>query len=142
MSVPGHVVAARSNAARTFDSTCTITRDSEDSQDDWWDPTTGEMVTPTGDSSAVYTGPCMVRPDTSRKGAQVEAGATMWEQLYRVRIGVEPAAVWRGDTVTVTACPADPLMVGRTFTVTEVEGGTYSVTRILTCTVKERGPEQ
>jgi hypothetical protein len=142
VSVPAEIIAARNTAARVMDSTCTITRDVEGTQDDWWDPVTGQIVSGTGDSSSVYEGPCMIRPASSRRGSEVEASATMWEQLYRVRIGVGAAAVQRGDTVTITACPADPQMVGRQLRVSEAEGGTYAVTRILECTVKERGYEQ
>lgn len=132
---------ARETAAQAFDSECAITRDAEGQHDDWRDYGAGTVGSGPGDSSPVWSGPCLLRPDTSRKGSEVQAGATMWVQLWRVRIAVEAGIVKRGDTVTVTACPNDTAMVGARLMVTEIEGGTFAVTRILTCTVKDRGPE-
>lgn len=142
MSVPAHILSARSSVTQTFDSTCTISRDAEGAHDDWWDPATGQMVPGTSDSSAVYEGACLVRSEPLSRNPQPEAGAAMWEQVYRVRVPVSTTDVLRGDTVVITACPSDDNVVGRQMTVSRVEGGTYAVSRVLSCIVKERGYEQ
>jgi hypothetical protein len=134
--------AGRRAAESAFIDTCRITRDPQAVGDDYRDYGTGEMVEGADDASAVYEGPCMFRPAADRRGEEDRSGASMYEQHYRVRLPMSSPEIKIGDVLSLTVCTMDPHMVGAPVVVTRVDGGTASITRILTCTAERRGPAQ
>lgn len=132
---------ARSTMESTFDSTCTISSDPQAESDDYFDDATLTRSKPVGDATAIYAGACMIRPAPGLgQRTEQEGEAASFVDVFRLRIPVSATVIPVGATVSIDSCPNDPAMVGRTFNVQQVEGGTFAVSRILTLHARARGP--
>lgn len=114
--------ALREIVARWLTDTCTIGRTTTVA----FDPETFQDVATAG--SAVYEGPCRVRPLAAEQVAVGEASVP--SRTHNVWLPWDTVTVKAGHVLTVTDSD-DPYMIDRTFTVTEVEGGTGTAYRKL-----------
>lgn len=109
---------------------CRVTADPEGADDDTFDPATGVLTRPVGDTSTIYEGKSLFyrRRRVETPATQGEAAVTVQE--YFGAIPLAEIGVKVGNTYTVVAS-ADPWAIGRPFRITEVLGETYAVTRDL-----------
>ena len=112
--------------ASIMDDACAVTRNPRGQLDATLDTDTGKLAPPT--ATAVYTGKCKI---TSLRDSQPTTtprdGFDEDSRFYRfgIPLGTNPMAI--GDTVTITTSLRFPIMVGWTFVVRELVGGTFSV---------------
>lgn len=123
------MTAARSRAEAMMTSACVVTRGGNEPATD---PETGEVTNVPGD--AVYSGPCRVRPMTSRGGGTTEAGgAELFTYDYVISVPFSEVDVAEGDRVTIAASP-DMALVGVEVEVQKVDRGDFITARRLHCT--------
>lgn len=109
-------------------STCTIRARSTGSSTD---SDTGAVTDTPG--ATVYSGPCRVRPVTSRASGDTEAGGVeVFTFDYLVSIPFAETDVAEGHRVTITASP-DPALVGVEVEVQKVDRGDSITARRLSC---------
>jgi hypothetical protein len=109
---------------------CTITRDSEGTQDDVLDQSTGQLVRPVGEPTTVYSGKCLIYPKAFRVGEVEEGDVDVTTKPYAGAVPIGAPLPNYGDTFTVTAS-RDPQMFGRVFRVINVLSDTFAVTHEL-----------
>lgn len=98
-------------------SACTSRRQTGTTYDD----ATGNTV-PTW--TAVYAGPCRLKENNATaSGSNVGESAVLLVQP-EVHLPMDAALLRPGDEITITACPNDPLSVGRVFNVKSKAGAT------------------
>ena len=115
--------------SRMFD-TCTITRDTQGTDDDTLDQTTGVLTQPGGDRSTVYTGKCVVYPYSQRRGQVDTEGARIYaEKMYAARIPWNSPEPKIGDVFTVTASREDSVLVNRPLRVIEMDMSSFLTSR-------------
>lgn len=133
---------ARAQAEALFDMTGTIRRDVEGTGDDIRDETNLTSTPPVGDSTVIYTGPCMARPPATTTGVQParEGGAQIAVEDMRLRIPASVTTVRPGDVFTADSSPNDPSLVGREFEVMRVISGSWRVTCMLILADTSRVP--
>ncbi|HET7386851.1 MAG TPA: DUF6093 family protein [Nocardioidaceae bacterium] len=127
MSATTAALRGQSAAERLMTDTCTITRPDPDTPP-VFDDATGTYTTPT---VTVYEGKCRVRPTNVDR--TVEAGDVrvhLWHSVISVPISVSGVQV--NDTVTITAS-TDPGLVGKVYTVGNIDLGTAITARRLGC---------
>lgn len=117
-------------AAGGMTATCQI-RDPDAVTETSFDRETGQTTaTP---AAPVYDGPCRVQA-LSRREQQVDAaGQAVTTPPYMVELPLDAPPVREGWPLHVTACPDDPQLVDRTFTVQQVVYGTQRWSRVLFC---------
>jgi hypothetical protein len=119
---------ARAAAESLMFSTCTIRAAGSTPVTD---PETGEVTFPAG--ATVYSGPCRVRPVTSRGGGTTEAGgAELFTFDYLVSVPFSVTDVTEGHRLAITASP-DPALVGVEVEVQKVDRGEHITARRLSC---------
>lgn len=86
-----------------------------------YDDDTGHTV-PTW--TALYEGPCRLKETTAtvRRSDVGEADVVLVQP--QVHLPMDAALLQAGDEITITACPNDPLSVGRVFRVESKAGAT------------------
>lgn len=130
MSATSAVLHGRAAAEALMVDACTITAGAAVQV---YDEASDTYVTPAGASR--YSGPCRVKPRESDQN--VEAGAesiSLWP--YTVSVPVAAVGIDVDDVVTVTDCPLDPSLVGRTLRVRQVTQGSFITARRLGCEVQ------
>lgn len=129
VSLADRLEHARPKVEATLLDHCQITADPQAFADDTFDETTLTWTRPGGDTSLAYDDVCAIRHESGQIGEM--GGADMLEGVWTARILLlGSAAVVQGAVLTVTAS-RDPGMVGRTFKVDEIIGGTFKLTRRL-----------
>ena len=107
---------------------CTISRDPDGKTDDLWDDVVGEYVSPPDDADTVYTGPCMIYPNsafTERSRGDVPENVTQyWLEVPREVTDLKPE-----DIVVCTVSANDPALVEKVFILDTEEVDTYAVSR-------------
>lgn len=122
------LVTARARAESLMTSTCSIAPPGTAPVTDL---TTGEVTFPPG--TAVYTGPCRVRPNNSTQAADSTAGgAEVFAFDFVVTVPFAVTGVREGHRLTVSASP-DPALVGMIFEVQMVARGDNITARRLAC---------
>lgn len=124
-----NVGAARTIAEAAMVDTCIVYRDTEASADDTLDVTTGELTQPAGDTSTIYTGPCLLRTEHIQQRSDEEGGSYVARKLQAARVPVSAPPMVFGDLLVVTSAANDPQLVGRRGRVLDVEVNTFAVTR-------------
>lgn len=120
--------SARARAESLMSSTCSV---APPGAVPVTDPVTGDVTFPAG--IAVYTGPCRVRPVTSRGGGTIDVGgAEMFSFDYLVSLPFTATGPKEGHRLTVTAS-ADPSLVGVVMEVQKVDRGEHITARRLSC---------
>lgn len=115
--------------SRMYD-TCTITRDTQGTDDDTLDQNTGALTPPSGDTTTVYTGKCVVYPYSQRRGqVDVEGSRIYAEKMYAARIPWSSPEPKIGDVLTVTASAHDAILVNRPLRVVEMDMSTFLTSR-------------
>lgn len=119
-------------AERLMEAFCTVTRGAATQQN--FDPVSGAYPVPVG--TAVYTGPCRVKPSGNQAGTVEAAGqdVSLWPFVVSVPMAVTTVLV--DDLVTVSTSTLDPQLVGKVFRVKYVEMGSHVTARRLGCEVR------
>jgi hypothetical protein len=118
----------RAEAEALMTSTCSI---APPGTEPVTDPDTFEVTFPPG--TAVYTGPCRVRPASQGQGSSATAGgAEVFSFDYLVSIPFAEADVREGHQLTISASP-DPALVGVVVEVQKVDRGEQITARRLFC---------
>lgn len=128
MSAGAAAGRARRKIEALFTSTCTVfSREG----DPVTDPETGAVTRP---SSAVYSGPCRVRPAVTGLAAvsQDIGGEELFRFDYRVSIPFAEADVLEGFRLQIDTSP-DPALVGVKMEVHRVDRGDSITARRLIC---------
>ena len=108
---------ARARTETRMVDACTTRRQTGTTYDD----TTGHTV-PTW--TACYAGPCRLK-ETSATARSSEVGeAAVLLVQPQIHLPMSAPLLQPGDEITLTACPDDPLSVGRVFIVKSKEGAT------------------
>jgi hypothetical protein len=115
--------------ARLVDA-CAITRDAEREGDDVLDPDTLVLARPSGDTTTIYEGPCLIGPILTEQVVVVGA-REITRRRYRARLPHTAPAPQVGDVLTVTAAEYDPELVDASMVVTDVPLRTYQVSRVI-----------
>jgi hypothetical protein len=120
--------------------TCRITRDHRGTHDSTLNTANGRLVTPAGQPTTVYEGPCKFRPEYI-PGAHDEGGAMMIVYRYEVAIPLpdnvngEPQT---GDLVECVTSLRDTRLPGLLFVVDKgIEYKTFAIQRKMHCTLRE-----
>lgn len=120
---------------------CVITSDPQGSTDDMLDESTLALTPRTGDTTTVYTGPCLARPVQGFGQSQRQEGGTQqYLDTWRLRLPTTATGVDLGHLVTFTSAPNDAELLGRSFRITKRLGGSLSVSRLFLMEERERGP--
>jgi len=129
--VPGPVFSLLADRfEQRMDDRVRITHNPFAQTDSTMDPGTWKPVAPPDETSVIYEGAALLIPQTYSK--KEEEGANPLELLYFVlHLPVAAAIPAGGDDALVLACPRDPLVVGKRFTVLKVDLMTYPVSRML-----------
>jgi hypothetical protein len=107
--------ALRSVVARFLTDSCTIATPGADPV---FNPSTGYSD---ADGDEVYDGPCRLRPSS---GSTVDAGgAVLTLHRYDLTVPWDTTGLTVGQVVTITDSN-DPSLVGRTYRIVDVQGGT------------------
>jgi hypothetical protein len=125
------LVTARSRAESLMTSTCSI---APPGAVPLTDVTTGEVTVPAG--TAVYEGPCRVRPNRSTQASDGTAGgAEVFASDYLVGIPFDEAgsANVRERMVCTIGTSPDPALVGMIFEIQMVARGDNITARRLAC---------
>ncbi len=136
------VTGARERTEADLVDKCVITRDPQGVHDDTFNELDLTYGTPAaGDTSTIYADLCSIAAvATQGRGEQTEGGQMVYRDEYRARVKVTNTVPAIGDVFTLTVSANDESMVGRRFTIIEVLGGTYTVTRRLRMVARKRGP--
>jgi hypothetical protein len=128
--VPPDLTGARETARSELVDACTITRDAQGYGDDTIDPDTLEFTPPAGDDDGVYSGGCLIGPQS----VTVQEIGGEYVQIARrvVRLPFDAAVPKPGDKLVVTASAGNPHLIDKPFRVVDVEDRSIFVTRILT----------
>lgn len=107
------VLAGRSAAEALMTDTCTVTRATEGG----WSDAAEDYTS--GSTSTLYAGMCRVKAENVAvrevDAGEREVGVVSW--TVSLPITAATGGIGEGDTVTVTASPMDPSLVGKEFTV-------------------------
>ena len=124
MTVAAAITRARHRHRASLTAGCTIRRKTGET----YDPSTATTV-PIYDD--VYTGPCLVRPQSlqGREALYGDRAVSLSTYDLHLPVDVEPE---RADEVTVTAA-ADPLLVDRQMVVAHVPADEWLVVRRVVC---------
>lgn len=91
-------------------------------------------LTVTVPAGPVYTGPCRVQAASGQRPTRADAaGQDVSTPPYQVEVVFDGPAFAEGYRVLVTADADDPQLVGRTFTVRQVQVGSHRFSRVLLC---------
>jgi Family of unknown function (DUF6093) len=119
--------------------TCRITRDTGSTDDDTLHGATLALVPPTGDTVAVYEGPCVLvaRGPSGRTnyGLATEGGVPEWAGLYTLKLPLSAPMPAGGDTVAMLTSQ-DPGSVGLILRIRGPVVGTFKVTRQVECELR------
>jgi hypothetical protein len=108
MSATSVTLRGRAAAERLMLDTCTIQRTASLTTD----PDTG-VVTPT--YTTVYTGKCKVQQQSPASAPTVVGEASVFVGQLELHLPMSVTGVQPDDLATITACPLDADLVGRTF---------------------------
>lgn len=116
--------------------TCEVTRDTEREADDIWDPELGEYVRPTNDFGNIYTGQCMIYPNSTANRKIGEFGEKNILD-YCLEVPIENFGFQPKDLVLCTASAHDPRIVGQVFIIDSEGLDTFGVVRLLYMHLRE-----
>jgi hypothetical protein len=124
-----------------FDSTVEITWDAEGSDDDIRDPDTGTLTPPPGDTTMVWTGDVMLRPDRQTRASRRNGGQSLTDDDHHARLPDDAPEIPLAAVLTVVASKWRPRLAGRTMVVTKIDDGSMAVTQIIHLLAQPRGPD-
>lgn len=135
MTAAGTASAGRRAAASLMVDACTVVRPA--TGEPTLNETTGALTY--GQGTEVYAGKCRVKPDMApARPADAEERVVVLRQWV---VSLPVMADWDtataaevDDVVTITACPGDPSLVGRSMVVASVVRGSTVTARRLLCT--------
>ncbi len=132
MTATGAALSGRRRAEQLMTDTCTVTR--AGAGQGTVNDATLQLTPPT--PSTIYTGKCRIRPlDLADRAVDVEERRLTLRHLV-VSLPTSAAAVAVDDSITITACVLDQLLVTHVFTIFGIAQGSQVTARRLYCREK------
>lgn len=129
MAIRNYAPLRRLVESRMYE-TGSLVRDSQGTDDDTLDQTTGALTPPGGDQTTVYTGKAVIYPYSQRSGrVTYEGGRALTEKTYTLRIPWDAPEPEIGDVWTTSTSANDSSLVGRPLRVLEVDRSSFLTSR-------------
>lgn len=119
---------------------CVITLDPDGFSDDSFDRATLTWTRPPDDDALIYSGPCSIRSEAAH--LTDEDGNDVVSSTWIGKLPLLDSAAVRNGAILLVDDSRDPEMIGRTFKVDQVYGGTFKVLRPLRLSSLEPSPSE
>lgn len=106
-----------------------LTRDEEGTEDDIFDPETGQYIKPGGDDQIWYEGKALLMTLNVFPSQREEGGGTSLSIDFQLHIPKNTPAMTLYDHLTVISCVRTPHLVGKLFRIRSLEDNTFSVSQ-------------